>query len=132
RADVGERDAKSGEPLIFLRREQLGDEPGGVYEPPERVAASGEMVPGSARPQPGVDPHQENLRAIDDDVAERRAAIGDDVMERRAAITPTFRAPRSVSPPAVLAQTSQSFLAIFCGMYTSVTKLMSLLESASI
>ena len=96
--------------MIALAGELFGDQTRGEQQTPERVPLSGEVVPHFGRAQTGIDPHEHQRRAPPHD-------IGEEPNRRRASLS---------------LQTSQSFLAILSGMYTSVTKLMSLLERASI
>jgi hypothetical protein len=54
----------------------LGDEPGGMQQPPEGIALAGEVVTQRRRAQPGVDADEERLQVGRDDVtdAAQRAA----------------------------------------------------------
>jgi hypothetical protein len=62
--------------MILDRRDLLGRQAAGVEQPPERVALAGEVMTELARPRTGVDPDEEDLRAVDDDVGQARQAFG--------------------------------------------------------
>jgi hypothetical protein len=68
RTEVGQRDSEFGQPLIVRVVEQDRRQARRVKQPPERVAAAGEMMAERAGPQAGIDADQQHPRPVDDDV----------------------------------------------------------------
>jgi hypothetical protein len=61
-----------GEPVIFERRDELGREPRGMQQPPERIARAGEVVAELSRACARVDADEQDARARREDVGQAR------------------------------------------------------------
>jgi hypothetical protein len=66
--EVGQRVAVLREPMILERRNQLGREARGVEQPPERIARACEVMAELARACARVDPDEQDLGPVADDV----------------------------------------------------------------
>jgi hypothetical protein len=60
--------------MIFDGGDHLGREAGGMEQPPERVSLAGEVMAELPRARTRVDPDEQDLRVVGDDVGEPRQA----------------------------------------------------------
>jgi hypothetical protein len=58
--------------MIFDSGDLLGCEARRMEQPPERIALAGEVVTELSRARARVDPDEQDLRMVDDDVGEAR------------------------------------------------------------